>query len=100
MATDLTDNLNDASIDGWLKGRTGWKRSGNALTKDFRFLSFRDSIVFVNRVAGLADDLGHHPDIEISQGTVSLSLTTHSADGLTEKDLKLAEGVDFATSAP
>ena len=100
MATDLTDNLNDESINGWLKGRTGWKRSGNALTKDFRFLSFRDAIVFVNRVAGLADDLGHHPDIEIRQATVSLRLTTHSADGLTEKDLKLAEGVDFATSAP
>ncbi len=96
----MTDNLNDESINGWLKGRTGWKRSGNALTKDFRFGSFRDSIVFVNRVAGLADDLGHHPDIEVRHKTVSLTLTTHGADGLTAKDLKLAEGVDFATSAP
>ena len=96
----MTDSLNDESINGWLKGRTGWKRSGNALTKDFRFSSFRDSIVFVNRVAGLADDLGHHPDIEIRHKTVSLTLTTHGADGLTAKDLKLAEGVDFATSAP
>lgn len=96
----MTDNLNDESIDGWLKGRAGWKRSGNALKKDFRFKSFRDSIVFVNRVAGLADDLGHHPDIEVRRTTVTLTVTTHSAGGLTEKDLKLAEGVDFATSAP
>ena len=95
----MTDNLNDESIDGWLKGRKGWTRSGNALTKDFQFPSFRDSVIFVNRVAGLADDLDHHPDIDIRYTTVSLTLTTHSAGGLTEKDLKLAEAVDFATSA-
>ncbi len=95
----MTDSLNDESIDGWLKGRKGWKRSGNALTKKFDFPSFRDAIVFVNRVASLADDLDHHPDIDIRYSTVHLTLTTHSADGLTEKDLELAEGVDFATSA-
>ena len=95
----MTDKLNDESIDGWLKGRSGWKRSGNALTKDFRFSSFRDAIVFVNRVASLADDLDHHPDIDIRYTTVSLLLTTHNVDGLTAKDVKLAESVDFATSA-
>ena len=96
----MIDNLNDESIDGWLEGRKGWKRSGNALEKDFQFPSFRDSIVFVNRVAALADDLDHHPDIDIRYTTVRLTLTTHSAGGLTEKDVKLAEGIDFATSAP
>ena len=78
----MTDSLNDESIDGWLKGRKGWKRSGNALTKDFQFPSFRDAIIFVNRVASLADDLDHHPDIDIRYTTVCLTLTTHSADGL------------------
>ena len=96
----MTDDLNDESIDGWLKGRKGWKRSGNALTKDFLFPSFRDAIIFVNRVASLADDLDHHPDIDIRFTTVRLTLPTHGAGGLTQKDLKLAEGVDFATSAP
>ena len=95
----MTDDLNDESIDGWLKAREGWKRSGNAIEKDFPFPSFRDAIIFVNRVAGLADDLDHHPDIDIRYRTVRLTLTTHSAGGLTQKDLKLAEGVDFATSA-
>ncbi len=94
----MTDNLNDESIRGWLKSRKGWTHSGNALTKDFQFPSFRDAIIFVNRVAGLADDLDHHPDIDIRYTTVRLKLTTHSADGPTEKDLKLAESVDFATS--
>ena len=95
----MTDKLNDESIDGWLEGRKGWKRWGKALTKNFHFQSFRNAIVFVNRVASLADDLDHHPDIDIRYTTVRLSLTTHSADGLTEKDLELAERVDFATSA-
>ena len=95
----MTNNLNDESIDGWLKSRKGWERSGNALKKDFEFPSFRDAIVFVNRVASLADDMDHHPDIDIRYTTVSLTLTTHSTGGLTEKDVKLAEGVDFATSA-
>ena len=53
----------------------------------------------MNRVAALADEMDHHPDIDIRYSTVHLSLTTHSANGLTEKDLKLAEAVDFATSA-
>lgn len=95
----MTDKLNDESIDGWLKSRSGWKRSGNALTKQFDFPSFRNAIIFVNRVASLADDFHHHPDIDIRYTTVSLSLTTHSADGITAMDLKLAEAVDFATSA-
>ena len=95
----MIDSLNDESIDGWLTGRKGWKRSGNALEKDFQFPSFRDSIIFVNRVASLADDLDHHPDIDIRYTTVRLSLISHSVDGLTEKDVKLAESVDFATSA-
>ncbi len=95
----MAEKLNDESIRGWLSGRTGWKRKGQILTKEFRFTSFRDSIVFVNRVASLADDLNHHPDIDVRYTTVILALTTHEAQALTEKDLELAERVDFATSA-
>ncbi len=95
----MTDKLNDESIDGWLKGRAGWKRSGDELTKRFDFQSLRDAIIFVNRVAALADELDHHPDIDIRYTTVHLALTTHSAKGLTQKDLEFAERVDLATSA-
>ncbi len=56
-------------------------------------------IVFVNRVASLADDANHHPDIDIRYNKVRLTLTTHEAEGITDKDLDLAERVDFATSA-
>lgn len=93
------DKLNTESIRGWLSGRKGWKRRANKLTKDFAFESFRDSIVFVNRIATLADGMNHHPDIDVRYATVTVTLTTHDAGGITEKDLELAEQIDFATSA-
>jgi 4a-hydroxytetrahydrobiopterin dehydratase len=93
------DKLNTESIRGWLSSRKGWKRRSNKIVKDFEFESFRDSIVFVNRVATLADEFDHHPDIDIRYTTVTLTLSTHDAGGITEKDLDLAEQIDFATSA-
>jgi 4a-hydroxytetrahydrobiopterin dehydratase len=95
----MPDKLNRESIQGWLKAHSGWKRKSNALVKEFKFSSFRDSIVFVNRVATLADGADHHPDIDVRYDSVTLKLSTHSAGGITEKDVKLAEQVDFATSA-
>jgi len=91
--------LNMESVRGWLQARKGWKRRSNALTKEFEFSHFRDTIVFVNRIATLADDLDHHPDIDIRYAKVTVTLTTHDSGGITDKDLKLAEQIDFATSA-
>lgn len=98
-ATAMAETLDRESISGWIKARAGWRRKGRALVKEYKFSSFRDSIVFVNRVATLADDMHHHPDIEVRYDKVVLTLSTHSAHGITEKDLTLAEQVDFATSA-
>ena len=92
------DKLNEESIAGWLEGHVGWNRAGNEIAKTFSFSSFRDSIVFVNRVATIADDVDHHPDIDIRYNKVMLSVTTHDAGGLTENDFDLAQRVDFATS--
>jgi len=96
---DTAEKLSTESIKGWLSARKGWKRRANRLTKEFDFPSFRDSIVFVNRVASLADDVNHHPDIDIRYATVTVTLTTHDAGGITDKDVSLAEQIDFATSA-
>jgi len=93
------EKLTAESVRGWISAHKGWKRRANKLTKEFELPSFRDSIVFVNRVATLADDMDHHPDIDIRYATVTLTLSTHDAGGITEKDLKLAEQIDFATSA-
>ncbi|HVF07325.1 MAG TPA: 4a-hydroxytetrahydrobiopterin dehydratase [Actinomycetota bacterium] len=92
------EKLNTESIRGWLATHRGWKRQANKLTKDFSFPSFRDSIVFVNRIASVADQHNHHPDIDVRYSTVTVSVTTHDAGGITSKDLELAEQIDFATS--
>ena len=95
----MAEKLNTQSIQAWIKARSGWSRKSNALVKEYKFSSFRDSIVFVSRIATLADDADHHPDIDIRFSKVHIMLSTHSAGGITEKDLKLAEQIDFATSA-
>lgn len=94
----MVSRLNSESIRGWMRSRRGWKRRSNKLVKDFSFDSFRDSIVFVNRVATLADTHDHHPAIEVRFSTVTLTLSTFDARGITDKDLVLAEQIDFATS--
>ena len=90
--------LKPESIRGWMNKRRGWRRRSNRLTKEFVFQHFRDSIVFVNRVATIADSHKHHPDIDVRAGTVTLSISTERVGGITEKDLDLAEQIDFATS--
>lgn len=98
-ALETAAKLNSESIRGWLTTRKGWKRRSNKLTKNFTFGHFRDSIVFVNRVATLADTHDHRPEIDIRGTRVTLTLTTQNVGGITEKDLDLAEQIDFATSA-
>jgi 4a-hydroxytetrahydrobiopterin dehydratase len=90
--------LDDIAIQSWIHDRNGWSRDGDTLVKTYSFPAFRDSIVFVNRVATLADDANHHPDIDIRYDRVRIGLSTHDAGGITAKDTALAEKIDFATS--
>ena len=76
-------------------GRTpGWERAGGEITRTYRFRDFREALAFVNRVGELAEQAGHHPDIDIRYDTVTLGLTTHDAGGLTAKDFELARSID------
>lgn len=90
--------LDDASIAKWIDDHPGWSQKGDVLVKTFSFPAFRDSIVFVNRVATIADEADHHPDIDIRYDTVRIGLSTHDAGGITEKDTTLADRIDYATS--
>ena len=71
-----------------------WIDSQDALERTIEFPSFRDAISFVNRVADLAEEANHHPDIAVSYKTVTLRWTTHSAGGITERDQELAARTD------
>jgi 4a-hydroxytetrahydrobiopterin dehydratase len=72
----------------------GWKVLADAIHKDYTFRGFRAAIAFVNRIAEQATAAGHHPDLEIHYNRVVVSLSTHDAGGVTEKDVELAEKID------
>lgn len=72
----------------------GWELEENRLIRRFRFKDFREAMVFVNRVADLAESEGHHPDIYISWNRVRLELTTHAIKGLSENDFIIASKVN------
>jgi 4a-hydroxytetrahydrobiopterin dehydratase len=64
------------------------------LTREFRFKDFAKAMVFVNRVAELAEAEGHHPDVHIHWNRVGLELWTHDVGGLSENDFILAAKID------
>lgn len=64
------------------------------LEKNYRFENFRDALAFTNRVGELAEDVNHHPDIELGWGRVKLSVWSHDAGGLTEADFIWAARAD------
>ena len=68
----------------------GWSEVDGALQREFALESFPAAITFVTRVADLAEEANHHPDIAIHYKTVTLRLSTHSAGGITDKDHELA----------
>ncbi len=68
----------------------GWTIEAGELVKTFQLNDFVAALAFVNRVGELAEEAGHHPDIDIRYNRVRLSLITHDAGGLTEKDFHLA----------
>lgn len=72
----------------------GWQIESGQLVKTFQFHHFRESLAFVNKVGELAEAVAHHPDIEIHYNQVRLSLSTHDAGEITEKDFDLATRAD------
>ncbi len=86
--------LSEDAIQSALTQMSGWSVADGMLRKTYRFSTFPDGIAFVNRVADLAEDMGHHPDIDIRYSTITVSLSTHDEGGITEKDTTLARRID------
>ena len=86
--------LSDDEIRERLQGLDGWDREGDAIRKQFQLEDFKGSVDFVNRLTPAAEEMNHHPDLEISWNKVSVRLSTHSEGGLTENDFELASKID------
>ena len=72
----------------------GWEKYGNSLRREFKFGDFSGAVDFVNRLTPAAQEMNHHPDLEISWDTVTVRISTHSEGGLTENDFELAARID------
>ena len=77
-----------------LKAVPDWTKRAKTICRTYQFEGFLKSIAFVHRIAKRAQKMNHHPDIDIRFDQVKLTLTTHDAGGLTEKDFTLAEQCD------
>jgi 4a-hydroxytetrahydrobiopterin dehydratase len=82
--------LTEDEIAASLARVAGWEQAGNEITRTVKLGDFRDAVIYVGAVAHLAQVANHHPDIAISWNKVTLTLSTHSAGGLTEADFALA----------
>jgi 4a-hydroxytetrahydrobiopterin dehydratase len=95
MAELLTDDqLNEA-----LSHLTDWRQDGVTLVREVKLASFPQAIQVVNRIAEIAENDDHHPDIDIRWRTLVFHLSTHSAGGLTSKDVTLATEIDSVIDA-
>jgi 4a-hydroxytetrahydrobiopterin dehydratase len=82
---DITSRLEDSQ----------WHREGDEIVREWRFADFAEAMAFVNRVAEAAEEANHHPDILVhGWNKVRLSLTNHSAGGLTEADFEMGTRID------
>jgi 4a-hydroxytetrahydrobiopterin dehydratase len=86
--------LEDKEIEAKQAGLSGWERRGEAIVKQFGRGDFVGSVRFVDSLVAPAEELGHHPDLEISWDTVTVTISTHSEGGLTAADFELAARID------
>jgi 4a-hydroxytetrahydrobiopterin dehydratase len=86
--------LGNSEVDTRLAEHPGWERSGSVIRKSFNRADFVGSVNFVQSLVEPAEAMNHHPDLEISWDTVTVSLSTHSDGGVTAADFELAAKID------
>src|SRR5262249_37530021 len=86
--------LSEQEIASKLAELEDWDRADAATRRRYPFADFKAAMIFVNRVAALAEELDHPPDILIEYNKVTLTLTSHDAGGLTGRDFRLALRID------
>jgi len=86
--------LSPEELKAHLANRPEWRVNGREIVRVFQFSDFRAALGFVNHLGILAEEAGHHPDIDIRYNKVRIALSTHDAGGITAKDFALASQAD------
>ena len=87
-------SLSEDDIKKNLEQIPNWKLNGKKIENEFVFKDFKEAMKFVNNIADLAEEEGHHPDIHIHWNKVLLELWTHSMNGLSENDFIMAAKIN------
>jgi len=93
MATPDTA-LSDAQIASELKGVSGWRLENKALRRTYKTDGWPTTLMLVNAIGFVAEAADHHPDLTVKWGSVEVALWTHSAGGITAKDVALAKAIE------
>jgi 4a-hydroxytetrahydrobiopterin dehydratase len=86
--------LSEQTIQAQLEKLEGWDFKNNTIFKHFTFKNFSEALAFIVQIGIIAEKQNHHPEITNVYNEVSLRLTTHDSNGVTEKDIKLAATID------
>lgn len=86
--------LSDIEIRRQLGELHGWTRRGDTITKTFTFKGFPEAVAFVQRLVAPAEEMDHHPDLDVRYDRVVISLSTHASGGITANDLRLAAAIE------
>src|ERR1700754_4781951 len=99
MEAIMVEKLSAEARQSALKGLTGWSEAagGNAIARKFTFKDFNEAFGFMSRVALVAEKNDHHPEWRNVYKTVEVVLSTHDANGVTAKDIALAEAMNRIT---
>lgn len=92
--TAMAEVLDAGAVADGISGLDGWTGDPSAIRRDAKLPSFPAAIGVVDRVAEIAEEMDHHPDIDIRWRTLTFTCSTHSAGGVTGKDLALAARID------
>ena len=84
----------EETIESELKELKDWRLIDNSIEKKFKFLDFSQALAFIIQVGLLAEKSNHHPDLFNTYNKVIIRLSTHDADGVTEKDFDLAKNIE------
>jgi 4a-hydroxytetrahydrobiopterin dehydratase len=90
MADISTEKMDESAVKSALDALPEWNEVGGEIQRTFQFDDFVGSMAFVNRVAEAAESAQHHPDILVRYNKVTLTLSTHDAGGITQRDFNLA----------
>ncbi len=90
----MRKKLSDEQVQQRLALLPEWRQEGHIILRRFAMDSFPAALLFVNAIGHIAEKLDHHPDLLIQWKQVIVSISTHDAGGLTEKDFQLAERIN------